>query len=99
MLCRMRDMNGVFEILMLLCFAASWPFNIRASLRARTARNKSVMFEIIIEFGYIFGMINKFINDEVNYVLAFYVLDFVLVMIDILIYVRNRGLDRKSSSA
>ena len=87
-------MYGVFEVLMLLCFAFSWPFNIIASYRARTARNKSIAFEIIVEVGYVCGMINKVVNDDVSYVFAFYVLDFVLVLIDVMIYIRNRGLDR-----
>lgn len=92
-------MMGIFEVLMLLCFAFSWPFNIVASLKARTARNKSVMFEIIVEIGYVFGMINKIVNNDVNYVFAFYILDFTLVFIDIMIYLRNRGLDRERERA
>ena len=86
-------MSSIFEVLMLLCFAVSWPFNIRASYRARTARFKSVMFEVIIEIGYVFGMLNKVVNDSVNYVFAFYILDFTLVAIDLCLYVRNRRLD------
>jgi hypothetical protein len=86
-------MSSIFEVLMLLCFAVSWPFNIRASYKARTARFKSVMFEVIVEIGYVFGMLNKVVNDSVNYVFAFYILDFVLVAIDLCLYVRNRHID------
>ena len=86
-------MSSIFEVLMLLCFAVSWPFNIRATYKARTARFKSVMFEVIVEIGYVFGMLNKVVNDSVNYVFAFYILDFVLVAIDLCLYVRNRHLD------
>ena len=32
----------VFETIMLLCFGASWPFNIAKSLRSRTAKGKSI---------------------------------------------------------
>ena len=91
-------MSGLFEILMLLCFAVSWPFNIRASLRARTARYKSAMFEVIIEIGYVCGMLNKVVNDAVDVVFLFYILDFSLVLIDLLLYVRNRRLDRLRDS-
>ena len=87
-------MSGIFEALMLLCFAASWPFNIRASYRARTAKFKSVTFEIIIEIGYFFGMANKVVNDNIDYVFAFYILDVTLVAIDLALYLRNRRLDR-----
>jgi len=86
-------MSSIFEVLMLLCFAASWPFNIRASYKARTAKNKSIMFEVIIEIGYICGMMNKVVNDNIDYVLAFYILDFMLVALDLSLYVRNRRLD------
>lgn len=91
--------SSVFEVLMLVCFAASWPFNILASWRARTARNKSVMFELIVEAGYVFGMVNKVVNDQINYVLAFYLLDFALVLVDLLIYLRNRRLDMEADAA
>ena len=87
-------MSGIFEILMLLCFAVSWPFNIRASLRARTARYKSAMFELIIEIGYVCGMLNKVVNDAVDVVFIFYILDFSLVFIDLMLYLRNRRLDK-----
>ncbi len=86
-------MTEIFEILMLICFAASWPFNIAASLKAKTAVGKSILFELAIEAGYICGMINKIINDSVNYVMFFYILGFALVFIDILLYFRNRRLD------
>ncbi len=79
---------------MLLCFAASWPFNIRAAYIARTAKNKSIMFEVIVEIGYFCGMANKIVNDNVDYVFAFYILDIALVAIDLALYARNRRLDR-----
>ena len=41
-------MAQIFETIMLVCFGLSWPFNITKSLRARTAKGKSVMFEIVI---------------------------------------------------
>ena len=85
---------GIFEIGMLLCFAAAWPFNIVRAWRARTAVGTSPWFMLVIELGYVLGMINKVINDDVNYVFAFYVLDFVLVLIGLSIYVRNSAIDR-----
>ncbi|MCQ2085260.1 MAG: hypothetical protein MJZ21_03835 [archaeon] len=88
-------MDGtIFEILMLLCFAASWPFNIRKSYKSRTALGKSIAFEIIIEIGYFCGIAAKFLNDKVDFVIAFYVLDICLVATDMVLYFRNRKLDR-----
>ena len=90
---------GIFEIGMLLCFAAAWPFNIVRAWRARTAVGTSPWFMLVIELGYVLGMINKVINDDVNYVFAFYVLDFVLVLIGLAIYARNMAIDRSRGRA
>ena len=37
-------MAQVFEVIMLCCFGASWPFNIARSIRSRTAKGKSLTF-------------------------------------------------------
>lgn len=85
---------GIFEVGMMLCFAAAWPFNIAREWKARTAIGSSPWFMVVIEVGYILGMINKVVNDDVNYVFAFYVLDFILVLIGLAIFVRNTAIDR-----
>ena len=92
--------GGIFEVIMLLCFAAAWPANILKAYRARTAVGTSLPFMLIIEVGYVCGMLNKVVNDEVfidgvfNYVLAFYILDFCLVLIGVILYFRNRAIVR-----
>lgn len=86
--------NGIFEIGMLLCFAAAWPFNIVRSWRARTAVGTSPWFMIVIEIGYLCGMANKIVNNDVNYVFAFYVFDFILVLIGLFIFGRNKAIDK-----
>ncbi len=85
--------TGVFEVAMMLCFAAAWPFNIMRAYRARTAMGTSPWFMVIIEAGYIFGIMNKIVRDDINYVVVFYVLDIVLVGIGLALYVRNRRID------
>ena len=85
---------GIFEVGMMLCFAAAWPFNIARAWRARTAIGSSPWFMVVIEVGYILGMINKVVNDDVNYVFACYVLDFILVRSGLAIFVRNTAIDR-----
>lgn len=88
-------MVQVFEMMMLVCFGLSWPFNIAKSLRSRTARGKSVLFEIMIIIGYFFGVAGKLIGDNITYVLAFYALDILLVGTDLMLTFRNRRLDRE----
>ena len=88
-------MAQVFETIMLLCFGASWPFNIAKSLRSRTAKGKSIYFEICIIAGYICGVIGKFIGGNITYVIAVYLLDICMVSIDLALTMRNRRLDRQ----
>ncbi len=88
-------MVQVFEMMMLVCFGLSWPFNIAKSLRSRTAKGKSVLFEIMIIIGYLCGVTGKLIGGNITYVLAFYALDILLVSTDLILTFRNRKLDRE----
>lgn len=86
--------------MMLIAFGVSWPFNIVKSYRSRTAKGKSVLFEIIVEIGYIFGITGKFVTYAQTGELAlstwFYIADIVMVLIDIILYFRNTRLDREA---
>ncbi len=84
---------GIFEAAMLICFAASWPFNLVKAYRARTNVGTSILFMSIVLLGYVCGIINKLVSDDINYVLAFYILDLLLVTIGVLIYLRNMRID------
>jgi len=83
-------MNSIFEILFLLCFACSWPVSIAKALRTHQVNGKSPAFMIIIMLGYIFGIINKFYIDNVDYVTWLYVVNFCLVGTDLLLYFKYR---------
>ena len=80
---------------MLVCFGVSWPFNIAKSLRSRTAKGKSVVYEILVVVGYFFGLAAKIILGDVNYVMIFYIVDILMVTTDIVLTFRNRRLDRE----
>jgi len=84
----------VFEAGMLICFGISWPVNIYKSVKSRTAAGKSVIFLYLVWVGYLSGIINKLIN---NFDLVFwlYVLNALMVSVDIVLYYRNLNLDRK----
>ncbi|MCQ2070007.1 MAG: hypothetical protein MJZ68_02635 [archaeon] len=88
--------DGIFEVIMLLCFAASWPVNILKTYRMRTTKGKTVMFDFIVVVGYIAGIANKVVNDNMDYVLYFYILDIALVSVDIALWFRNLRLDRRA---
>ena len=89
-------MAQLMETAMLLCFGLSWPFNILKSWNSRTAKGKSVGFELLILLGYALGIAGKFLSHNVTYVLVVYILDFLMVTIDLVLTLRNKFLDKRS---
>ncbi len=96
-------MAEIAEVIMILCFGASWPFNVIKSYKARTAKGKSPVFLCLIIIGYIAGITSKFLNEaymasinEKWYVLFFYFLNLLMVSVDLALYFRNRMLDKRS---
>ena len=85
---------GIFEFLMLCCFGFSWPFSIANSLKSRSAKGKSLGFMLLVEVGYVFGIIHKVLYSY-NWVIWAYVTLFLLVGVDIVLYFRNAALDRQ----
>ncbi|MBQ1270542.1 MAG: hypothetical protein IIW34_06490 [Clostridia bacterium] len=94
-------MSELLEITMIVSFGASWPLNVMKSYKARTAKGKSLGFVCLILFGYIAGIASKLMNEaymanfaEKWYVLFFYVLNFIMVSLDFMLYFRNKKLDK-----
>lgn len=94
----------ILEIVMIVSFGASWPMNVIKSYRARTTKGKSLGFLLLILFGYVAGIASKLVNEtymanisEKWYVLFFYVLNFIMVFVDFMLYIRNARLDRESA--
>ena len=96
-------MSEILEIIMIVSFGASWPMNVIKSYKARTTKGKSLAFLCLIFFGYIAGIISKFTNTAYMaefshkwYVLFFYVLNLIMVGMDLCLYARNRKLDKEN---
>lgn len=93
------DIVQLCEIGMLVAFGFSWPFNIVKSWRSRTAKGKSVLFEFVVIFGYLVGLLGKCITfsrtDVLPWATWFYIADIAMVLIDVILYFRNTALDRK----
>lgn len=94
-------MSEILEIIMIVSFGASWPLNVMKSYKARTTKGKSLPFLLLILFGYIAGIASKFVNEAYManigqkwYVLFFYVLNFIMVSADLVMYIRNYRLDK-----
>ena len=96
-------MINLFEALMIICFGLSWPLAVYKSFTSRTAKGKSLSFEVIIWVGYVFGITRKILQvqagsnlDGLFYLgFVFYILNIIEITIDILLYFRNRKLDRQ----
>jgi len=84
---------SIFEILMLLCFGAAWPFSIHKSWTSRKTGGKSVFFLFVVLLGYAAGILNKLVYDP-DAVVWLYGLNSLMVGADIALYFRNRALER-----
>ena len=98
-------MSELLEIIMIVSFGCSWPMNVIKSYRARTTKGKSLAFLCLIFFGYIAGIASKLINESYMaqfadkwYVLFFYVLNLLMVGVDLCLYARNKRLDKKAGA-
>ena len=96
-------MAEILEVIMIVSFGFSWPLNVIKSYKARTTKGKSLAFLLLVFFGYIAGIASKFVNEsymaniaEKWYVLFFYVLNFIMVGADLIMYIRNRRLDKEN---
>ena len=97
-------LSEILEITMIVSFGVSWPLNVIKSYKARTTKGKSLAFLLLIFFGYIAGIASKLVNpaymDNIAakwYVLFFYVLNFVMVGLDLCMYARNYKLDKEAA--
>ena len=95
-------LTDLFEALTIFCFGLSWPLSIRKSWVSRTAKGKSLLFEVFILIGYAFGIARKAIQmttmgaEGMLFYLSFffYVLNFIMISFDVVLYFRNSRLDR-----
>ncbi len=89
-------MAEILEALMVVGFGISWPVSIIKSYKARTAKGKSLLFLCFILFGYVCGILSKLVSGKITYVFVFYVLNLLMVSLDLVLYFRNRALDAQT---
>ena len=80
---------SIYEITMLLCFGAAWPFAIYRSATSRSVEGKSVLFLFILMAGYIAGICHKYFYSY-DRVIFLYMLNLTMVGADTVLYFRNR---------
>jgi hypothetical protein len=89
---------SVFELLMLLCFGAAWPFSIYKSLKSHSIKGKSLAFLVIVWVGYLAGVLHKFLY-HLDVVIVFYIINLAMVSIDTVLFLRNRRIVNGNGSS
>jgi hypothetical protein len=74
-----------FELGMIIAFGIAWPVNIYKTIKTKGLLIKSAAFSTIIMIGYILGIIHK-IFYSLDWVIIAYIINFSMVLTDILIY-------------
>lgn len=83
----MEMIGQLLEVAMMVCFGFSWPNNIRTTLKNRSAKGKSLAFLLLIDTGYLCGILGKLLSGQIVwYILAMYILNFCMVTTDIILY-------------
>lgn len=86
----------IYEIIMLICFGASWPFSIAKALRTRVVAGKSPLFLGLVITGYAAGICHKLANPVTNgnpiapYIVWFYALNLLMVALDLGLYLKYK---------
>lgn len=89
---------SIFEVIMLLCFGAAWPFSIYRSYKSRSTAGKSLIFSLLLLVGYISGVLHKILYSY-DYVIILYIINSIMVTADILLYLRNRKYEKENAKA
>ena len=90
----------ILEAVMLICFGCSWPFNLIKSIKTKSTKGKSLLFLILIDMGYVAGIVSKIISPTFNWptdwwIFVLYCLNFTMVLGDLIMYFINRNREQK----
>lgn len=90
-------MADILEILMIVAFGFSWPFNIVKAYKARTAKGTSLLFTLLIFSGYVAGILSKIVAKNWTplrtLAFVFYCINLAMLSCALVIYFRNKKLD------
>jgi hypothetical protein len=79
-----------FEIGMMACFGASWPFAVIKTWRTKKAEGKSLVFTWLVLIGYLSGVLHKIVFNY-DLVILLYIYNAVLVLTDLILTYRYRA--------
>ena len=83
---------SLFEAGMLLSFGAAWPVSIYKAYKSKSTGGKSWVFSAVVIVGYICGITHKLLYSR-DVVMYLYILNAIMVSIDLCIWFRNRKLE------
>lgn len=91
----------VLEAVMIVLFGISWPFNLAKSIRSKTTKGKSLLFLVLIDFGYLAGLTSKFFSETFVWntdwwIFVIYSINFTLVTLDLIVYFINLAREKKT---
>ena len=89
---------NVLETMMIVSFGISWPINLVKAFRSRSTGGKSILFDYLILFGYLCGVASKILSHTFNLAFYFYFPNIIMVACDILLYYRNRKLEKANAA-
>ena len=92
-------MPEILEVIMLVCFGASWPISVAKNIKAGSAKGMSLPFTLLIIVGYVAGITAKFMLHRINYVLAAYFVNLAAVSVNLVVYFINKKKDEKAEKA
>ena len=83
---------SLFEAGMLLSFGAAWPVSIYKAYKSKSTGGKSWVFSAVVIVGYICGITHKLLYSR-DVVMYLYILNAIMVSIDLCLWFRNRKLE------
>lgn len=103
----LETLATVCEIVMVICFGASWPFNIVKAYKARSTKGTSLLFMSLIGLGYVGGILCKVFTLLAKGTLtwlawvafAFYIINMMMIISGVIIYFRNKKIESGANGA
>lgn len=91
----------ILEVVMIVLFGISWPFNLVKSIKSKSTKGKSLLFLCLIDVGYIAGITSKLVSTTFNWstdwwIFMVYVINFLLVSADLIVYFINKSREKKN---
>ncbi|MDD5018608.1 MAG: hypothetical protein PHO15_10990 [Eubacteriales bacterium] len=88
---------SIFELFFFVFIACAWPISIARMIKNKSTKGKSLIFLCIILIGYAFGIVHKYLYD-LDAVVFFYFLNFILVLGDIIVFLYTKNKYEKGAA-